>query len=241
MKTLKTQSGPFKERPYYTDQDIELTCADELRKVDLFPSSPQPVRIDRFVEKRFKVTPVYEDLPEGLLGFTKFGPKGVEAIAVSRLLVEEGTKSAERRISTTLAHEAGHGLLHAHLFTLGKHTQTLSLFGESVDEKQMRILCRTDGIQGMQESEVKPGYDGRWWEYHANRVIGALLLPQILVHQALDSIMIERGKLGVKVLDSSRRVKAIQALVDTFDVNPIVARIRLDVMFPASIGQQLTL
>lgn len=241
MKTFKTQAGPFRERPYYKDQEIETTCADELRKVDLFPSSPQPIRIERFVEKRFGITPVYEELPEGLLGFTKFGSKGVEAISVSRLLAEEGSKSAERRINTTLAHEAGHGLLHAYLFALGKQTQALSLFGDSVDRKQMKLLCRTGGVQGVRESEGTTGYDGRWWEYHANRVIGALLLPKTLVHEALRSVLIERGMLGTKVLESIRREEAVRILVDVFDVNPIVGRIRSNGMFPLSSEQQLTL
>jgi hypothetical protein len=241
MKTVKIQSGLFKERPYYTDQEIELTCAGELRTVKLFPSSPQPIRIDRFVEKRFGITPVYEDLPEGLLGFTEFGPKGVVAIAVSRLLAEEGSKTAERRISTTLAHEAGHGLLHAHLFVLGKRAQTVSLFGDSIDRKQMKLLCRTEGIQGVRETDGNTGYEGRWWEYHANRVIGALLLPQSLVYEALGSILTQRGVLGTMVLDSTRHARAVQTLVDTFDVNPVVARIRLDGMFPVSAEQQLTL
>jgi len=241
MKTLKTQSGPFKERPYYTDQEIEFTCADELRKVHLFPSSPQPIRIDRFVEKRFGITPVYEDLPGGLLGFTKFGPKGVEAIAVSRLLAEEGSRTAERRVSTTLAHEAGHGLLHAHLFVLGQRTQTVSLFGDSFDQKQMKLLCRTEAIQGMRGTESNTGYQGQWWEYHANRVIGGLLLPRSLVYDALVSILIEKGVLGTKILDSTHRAEAVQTLVDTFDVNPVVARIRLDGIFPESAEKQLTL
>ena len=227
MKTFRTRAGPFKERPYYTDREIETTCTDELCNVGLFPSSPQPIRIERFVEKRFGITPIYEDLPDGLLGFTKFGPKGVEGISVSKLLAEEGSKPAERRINTTLAHEAGHGLLHAYLFALGKQTQALSLFGESVDRKQMKLLCRTGGVQGVQESETKAGYDGRWWEYHANRVIGALLLPQSLVHEALKSVLTERGMLGTKVLEFARREEAVRILVDVFDVNPIVGRIRL--------------
>lgn len=241
MKTLKTQSGPFKERPYYTDQEIESTCADELHKVRLLPSSPQPIRIDRFVEKRFGVTPIYEDLPEGLLGFTQFGPKGVEAIAVSKLLAEEGSRTAERRINTTLAHESGHGLLHAHLFALGQRTQAVSLFGESFEQKQVKLLCRTEAIQGMRGAEGDGGYHGRWWEYHANRVIGALLLPRSLVYEALASILIEKGVLGTKVLDSAHRAEAVQILVDTFEVNPVVARIRLAGIFPESTAQQLTL
>src|SRR5260221_6461200 len=114
MMNLRRKSGPFQERPYYEPHEIERICEDALHQVDLFPSSPGPIRIDRFIEKRFDVTPVYEDLDKGILGFTEFGPKGVQLVVVARALDEEGTKAAERRLRTTLAHEARHGLLHDH-------------------------------------------------------------------------------------------------------------------------------
>src|ERR1039457_5434345 len=118
MKTFRTTSGPFPEKPYYTPAEIDRTCEDELRKVGCLPDAPGPVRIDRFIEKRFKVVPQYEDLPDGVLGYTKFGKNGVEAIVVSAALDAEKGLVAARRVRTTLAHEAGHGLLHAYLFAL---------------------------------------------------------------------------------------------------------------------------
>lgn len=241
MKTQKVQSGPFTERPYYTDQEIESICTDELQRVGLFPSSPEPVRIDRFVEKRFGVVPQYEDLPQGLLGFTKFGPKGVEAIAVSRLLSDENSKIAERRINTTLAHEGGHGLLHAHLFALELRASALPLFKGIIDQKQHKILCRTDGVQGTGRGDETISYNGRWWEYQANRMIGALLLPRSLVPQALETLLEGRGTLGLKTLDSAKRPEAVQILAEIFDVNPVVARIRLAEVFPLATEGQLAL
>ena len=112
MKTLRSKTGPFLERPYFPDGVIENTCADELRAVGLLPLSPEPIRIDRFIEKRFKVTPSYEELPEGVLGLTRFNQQGVSEVVVARALDEESSKVAERRIRTTLAHEGGHCLLH---------------------------------------------------------------------------------------------------------------------------------
>jgi len=241
MKTFKVKTGPFTERPFYTDQEIDSICTDELRRVGLFPSSPEPVRIDRFVEKRFGVVPQYEDLPQGLLGFTKFGPKGVEAIAVSRLLSEENSKVAERRINTTLAHEGGHGLLHAHLFALELRASVLPLFEGIIDQKQQKILCRTDGVQGTGRGEEVISYNGRWWEYQANRMIGALLLPRTLVPQALETLLEGRGTLGMKALNSANRSEAVRILADIFDVNPVVARIRLAEVFPPATEGQLAL
>jgi len=75
MKTFRAKTGPFKEQTYYQESDIENMCSDELRSTDLFPSTPGPVRIDRFIEKRFNVVHSYEDLGEGILTIrqTKFG------------------------------------------------------------------------------------------------------------------------------------------------------------------------
>ncbi len=240
MKTLRVQSGPFKERPYYTDQEIESICSDELNRVGLFPTSPQPVRIDRFVEKRFGVVPSYEDLPEGILGFTKFGHNGVQAIVVSRQLSEDASNVTERRVSTTLAHESGHGLLHMHLFALEQRGLAPRLFGHGLDRDGQKILCRPDGVQGTRGESRTINYDGRWWEYQANRAIGALLLPRTLALQALEFLLEGHGALGLKTLSAERRETAALALVDTFDVNPIVARIRLEDLFPP-IGDQLAL
>ena len=65
--------GQTYKAPYFTPSQIDNMCCDELRGVSLLPSSPEPIRIDRFIEKRFSVSPQYEDLPDGVLGFTRFG------------------------------------------------------------------------------------------------------------------------------------------------------------------------
>jgi hypothetical protein len=133
MRTYRSQSGPFAEQPFYTLSDIESICVDELTKVDLFPTSPSPIRIDRFIEKRFLIQPTYTPLPPGLLGFTRFGNKGVAEIVITQSLDDEGTKPAERRVRTTLAHEGGHGLLHAHLFAFGTRPDSLFAGGLAPD------------------------------------------------------------------------------------------------------------
>jgi hypothetical protein len=175
-----------------------------------------------------------------MLGFTQFGPKGVEAIVVSRSLSEEDSKIADRRINTTLAHEGGHGLLHTHLFALEFRAPALRLFEDALDQKHQKILCRTDGVQGTGDGEKTISYNGRWWEYQANRVIGALLLPRSLVFQVLEPLLEGQGALGMKTLDSTRRPDAVRNLADTFDVNPVVARIRLAEVFPPVAEGQLT-
>lgn len=238
MKIYRSKQGSFTERPHYGLEEIEKICLEELQAVQLYPSHPGPIRIERFVEKRFNVSPSYEDLDAGVLGFTQFGPKGVEAIVISRSLSEEGTEVAERRIKTTLAHESGHGLLQAHLFVLG--AEPMALFGSEMTEGVPRILCRTENSVET-ESSKPAGYDGRWWEFQANRAIGALLLPRPLVLKCLEPLMASGGLLGLPMLPTTKRAEANRRMVDVFEVNPIVARLRLDEMFPATNEAQLTL
>jgi hypothetical protein len=230
MKMFRSKSGPFSERPHFEPSEIDRICDDELRREGLYPNLPEAIRIDRFVEKRFGVVPQYEDLPDGVLGFTKFSRNGVAGIVISAALDAEKGKVAERRVRTTLAHEAGHGLLHAYLFALDE--KPLHLF-DADSHADHKILCRD--VQG--EERKSRVYDGRWWEFQANRAIGGLLCPRTLVQEALKPFLVPSGSLGVVTLDENRREGAIRALADIFDVNPIVAKIRINELYPAEMGQ----
>lgn len=237
MKTFRSKSGPFAEQPFYEAADIESICTEELQRVQLYPSEPSPIRIDRFLEKRFGVQPTYEDLPKGLHGFTLFGPKGVEEIVVAKTLDEEGTIHAERRLRSTLAHEGGHGLLHAHLFAFGERPE--SLFGDGLDADAPKILCRGDGVAGTETAGKKAAY--RWWEYQADLVMGTILLPKALVEKAITPMLASEGIFRIPALPEGQRERAIQLLVETFNINRPVARIRLERLYPVSASGQLTL
>jgi len=231
MKTFRAKRGPFAEQPFYELSEIESICSGELRKLDLYPVDPAPIRIDRFIEKRFGVRPSYEDLPSGILGFTRFGATGVEEVVIAKALDDEGTAPAERRLRATLAHEGGHGLLHAHLFALG--TLPRSLFGDGLASDAPKILCRDNGFSS--SAGKKPPY--RWWEFQANQAMGALLLPRGLIEKIVDSMVVPQGTFGFKMLPQDRREHAVKLVARTFDVNPIVARIRLEVVYPPSASQ----
>jgi len=224
------RSDTFSKPPYFKPSQIDQICSDELRKENLLPSSPSAVRIDRFIEKRFGVSPQYEDLPHGVLGFTKFSKNGVEAVVISSALDVQGGKVAQRRVRTTLAHEAGHGLLHAYLFALDD--KPLHLFDKD-SHTEHQILCR----DVPNEEHKSRSYDGRWWEFQANRAMGGLLCPRALVHEAIKGFLVPSGMLGMEVLDENRREEAVRGLADIFDINPVVARIRTSELYPAETGQ----
>ena len=234
METFRARSGPFLDQYYYEPREFESIAADALRSVGLFPATPEPIRVERFIEKRFDIAAQYEDLPNGLLGFARFGSQGAKEVVVSKALSEEGRKTAERRINSTLAHEAGHILLHAHLFTLQLRTGARSLIEGDLDIVNQKVLCRDDAPNIRR-------YDGRWWEYQANQMIGALLLPRLLAIQALEPLLTFRGQFGIGILEREKREEAAQSLAEVFDVNPSVARIKVEQIHPESEGSQLAL
>jgi hypothetical protein len=207
-------------------------CSDALANAGFLPSEPGKVRIDRFIEKQFEVPIIFEALGDNVLGFTEFGPTGVAAIHVAEST--SGTRAEERRINSTLAHEAGHGLMHAHLFALDLDYR--NLFENDPDVTKSRVLCRDE--HDIRKSKRR--YDGRWWELQANRAIGAFLLPKELFLKFMEPFLRQEGTLGIAVLPSNRRDEAAVAAAETFDVNPAVARIRLNSLFPDT-GAQLTL
>src|SRR5271165_4558482 len=157
MRKVPTPSGPYPFQLYFDDLgEIDEICLEALKTQSLLPSKPGPIRIERFVEKEFKTALRYEDLGPDNLGCTIFNRMGgVEAILVSRSLEEQNTTPARRRARSTVAHEAGHGLLHGLLF----------IDSPDLGENHRRILCRSEDILG----ESQRSYRGRWWEFQANQ------------------------------------------------------------------------
>jgi len=232
MKTTTAKSSFRMQRPFYTMGEIDSMCARELQDVDLYPKEPAPIRIDRFIEKRFGVVPSYEELGPGILGFTKFGRRGVIEIVIARALSEENTVVGERRVRTTFAHEAGHGLLHGHMFGA---TGQCSLFPEGAS-KVPRVLCRESG-----EHLRSNAIGSQWWEIQANLAIGGFLLPTALVRKALGKFLSTSGVFGPEQLEGTVSGIAANYLSEVFDVNRVVATIRLDALYPAANSHQGTL
>lgn len=236
MKISARPSGPFSSSVYYEASEIDEMCAEALEKGGRMPSEPKAIDIELFVEKYFSCNVAYEDLPDGYMGYSAFNKKGkVVTVGVSSKL-DTGTRSSERRVRSTWAHEAGHCLLHAMLFVQESGQQR---FGGSAinqhSDPEPRILCRDDDVSPGESS--KPRYDGRWWEWQANRAIGGFLLPKQLVLRAVNELVHSSLVTSTPLLPESKRAEAEMHLADIFDVNPAVARIRLTEMFPRSNGQ----
>lgn len=234
MKTYRSTKGPFQEAVHYEDRDVEKIVLEELARVQLLPSEPSPIRVDRFIEKRFKVQIDSTEMKDGVLGFSEFGPNGVQAVYVAKSLDEDQSIPGRRRLRSTIAHEAGHCLLHAHLFVL---SETRPLFADNSDPNSPKVLCRDLGS----DTGITSAYKGQWWEFQANMAMGHLLLPTPLVKRAAQPYLKAAGNLGAFVLPEQDLDCAARGLAGVFDVNPVVAKIRLEKLYRVERSGQMML
>lgn len=232
---MRIQSNPYgviKQILYFERGEVDDMCSDELKKAGMLPAEPQPIRIERFIEKHFRCRIVHGGLPDGVMGCTVFRPTGaVEAVFVSDSF-DTGGLAGKRQLHSTLAHEAGHGLMHATLFMADASQGSFNNMAEheNLDFKKRRILCRDTDFG----DRPRKGYDGRWWEFQANMAIGGFLLPKKLVSIAMKPFLVKSGSLGLESLPSARFEKAKKTRAEIFDVNPVVVGIRLGEMYPVS-------
>jgi hypothetical protein len=230
MTRFRAQSGPFEEQLRFSVQEIDHICLDALMEAKLLPSSPGPVRIERFIERYYQCRLLYEDLGPGAMGCTAFRADGsIEAVIISTR-IDDGHEASERRVRSTLAHDGGHCSLHASLFMpSGQTSLNLQIQKhENLDFKARRILCRDSDIGATLSGQR---YDGRWWEWQANRAIGGFLLPVSLVRQTVQPFLEFSKVAGVPSLSASKRATAEHEIAEVFDVNVAVARIRLAELF----------
>jgi len=235
MRHTWSDSNQFGQNLYFTKTQIDRMCSDELKKSGFYPDEPAPVNIERFVEKHYgKVD--YLDLGEGYLGCTEFSKRGqVLRVIISSALDSDDTVTL-RRLRTTLAHEAGHCMMHPVLF-IEDGLQSTFKNENSEMFRQRKILCRDDDIGSTNKSSKT--WDGRWWEYQANRAIGGFLLPKQLVIKALEGLTIKQGITESRTLSDGNRSKATHTVSETFNVNPIVAEIRIGEIYPANETQMM--
>jgi hypothetical protein len=230
MNERRDPSSPFGVKLWFDRGEIDDICEDSLTARGCFPQIPAPIEVETFIEKQFGCAVEYVDLGTAILGFTQFASTGAVSRMGASSVLFEGGKSGGRRARATLAHEAGHGLLHALLFI---NPPRSDLFPEGMyDAGKRQIMCRAE--------DLSAGYNGRWWEFQANQAIGGLLLPKRLVRQALAPFIENTGQLGQARIVEAQREAAVLKVAEIFEVNPVVARIRVSELCPSA-GAQMEL
>jgi len=167
VQERRDPEGRMPYRLYYKEAEIDAIMEDELRRSGVARIGDGAVDVDAFIENYLHITPEFVALPQGVQGATDFFPDGTVKMRISAALAERAGRQeagAENLMRTTLAHEAAHVLLHRSLFL----HQSEALFGSRASRQE---LCRDIDPAGR-------GYTGEWWEWQANRGMGALLLPR---------------------------------------------------------------
>ena len=180
--TPKRNPGPFLKSFFIPDSQIETTVKLRLESLKLMPSTPRPVAVDKYCDRRWGFPEDYIDLPPGVLGCAGFSESGLASIAISRELGDDTSRIGLVRTRSTLAHEIGHGELHSEAYAAKLRHDRLQgdLFGVAADE-ETKILCRDEQIRRPRSEE--------WWEIQANRFMVALLLPKHLLREVVEDWM----------------------------------------------------
>ncbi len=239
MQQRVTNRPPFGIELRFERSEIDQMCVDELERAKALPTTPGPINIESFIGKHFCKDYRYEDLPDGVLGVTAFEANGaIKFVGVSSKL-DDDSPSADHRIRSTWAHEAGHCMLHPTLFIRDPANRAPAFWGQGTDNvtSDRRFLCRE---QDFRVQGGSCGYDGRWWEWQANRCIGGFLLPKHLVISALGAILLPSRVTKTPELPSGNRSEAESLVSQVFNVSLAVSRIRLAEFFPPGAAAQMT-
>jgi hypothetical protein len=167
VKEFPDRGGRLPYRLWYEESEIESIVARELALAGQPKLAGGPATdVDAFCELHLGVVPEFTWLPGGVLGATEFTARGEIHLQVSAELSLRADRdaAAEKLMRSTLAHEAAHILLHRVLFLKESH----DIFGGLASRSE---LCRAVGVP-------RPGYQGEWWEWQANRGMSALLMPR---------------------------------------------------------------
>ena len=143
MRSFRSTSGGYGRRLLFEEREFDEIATQELRSAGYLPSAPEAIRIDRFVERRFGCTVEYQDMGEDVLGATLFNNDGSVRNVVVALHLE--TETADRLFRSTVAHEAGHGLLHSSLFIVDPAQADFRI--DNADFKSGRIMCRSGDVK----------------------------------------------------------------------------------------------
>lgn len=165
-------------------QQIERSAESVLK--DFSPESLSGLRrldVERFYEtylpKRFGINTGYQKLTAGIHGFTN--PAKLES-AVEIQLVEASDRATVRFGRSTIGHEAGHCVLHAHQFK--KRSETEAFLHDHHHAPEQRLFRR---------DEIKP-YECPEWQ--AWWFCKAIFLPRSVLSKE-----VERGITVRKIAD----------------------------------------
>lgn len=224
MRRYRASNG--EERLWFDVSEIELMMESELRKASLMPTESSPsVKLESFVERHLKATlDQYAELDVSVLGVTEFFEGKAPRISLNKNLTGSALDDGDAppgvlgRWRATVAHEAGHVLLHRSLFEFA--VGNMNLFEPSPAERgrQLQRCLKRDVAHGGGASD--------WREVQANQAMAALLMPKSFFLK-IARAHIEQLFPGVDMLTAGQDDRVAARLGPVLEVSKQAARIRL--------------
>ena len=218
MKWTRDNSGRFRQRPHYLNDELEQICEDAIcrflrerhGKVS-FPVSTADLTV--LIEQAVDDLDSGCDLEEGIDGLTDFFPRKKPKVKIAARLQDP---YLENRLRTTLTHEYGHVVLHGFLFAVEDDLKKLF----DGKPKDTRNTCHRDHIEGGSAD---------WMEWQAGFACGALLMPETelvrIVKGFRDAQDMKYADIGV---DSDPGRRLITRIMGEFQVSRDAARVRME-------------
>lgn len=225
---MRQYRGPNGEdRIWFEKSEIEQMMEAELRRAKLMPTEADPVvKLETFVERYLKaVLDQYADLEPAVLGVTEFFEGRPPRISLNKDLTgsaldeDESPPGVLGRWRATLAHEAGHVLLHRSLFEFA--VGNMNLFDRTPNDDG-----RVRQLQRCLKRDVGHTGGGDWREIQANQAMAALLMPKSLF-QRLARKQMELAFPGHDKIPSGGEEPIVARLAPALEVSKQAARIRL--------------
>jgi IrrE N-terminal-like domain len=227
---MRQYRGPGgEERVWFDQPEIEQMMESELRKAALMPTDAGPsVDLEAFIERYLKATlDQYAQIADNVLGVTEFFAGKPPKISINKDLtgsaLDEDDSPPGRlgRWRATLAHEAGHVLLHRSLFEFA--VGNMDLFGSTSAAESGRQLHRC------LKRDATYASGGDWREVQANQAMAALLMPKSFFGRLA---RVEIGKLfpGCATIPFGGEDRVAARIAPVVEVSRQAARIRLNTL-----------
>lgn len=228
MRRYRASDGSL--RIWFDPEEIEDLAEDQLQRAGLAPTLASPVvDVERFVEEYLQAElDQYAPLDADVLGVTEFRPGQPPLVCINRMLTEAAfeqpnpSPAARGRWRATLAHEAGHILLHRSLVEPNPAQTTFLELPE--DEVQTPTM----GMFRCVQREVVFGGGADWREVQANRCMAALLMPRSIFLRVVAQVKQGMGLSPREPLRADRLNTVVRKLARHFQVSRQAARIRLE-------------
>ncbi len=174
MRRYRAANG--KAQLWFAQGEIERIIECELTSSGLMPTVAEPVvDLERFVERHLSVAlDHYAELDSDVLGTTEFFRGKGARISINRDLTGSALDNRKPSVGTrgrwraTLAHEAGHVILHRKLFDVGLPPGAGGR--RSLRMERHRQQCLKSNVP--HSDDVDPR------EYQANQAMAVLLMPR---------------------------------------------------------------